>query len=155
GGDSSKQMSLGLNTPAYRKWYEDNLEKERGTVEPLENPLTVSRDGLDSDTWLTTNFWMGSTGSTVEVSIDGQAPLAAERTQQLDGERPLLGAEYSDPAAVAEQFVHGGGFAEKTSHLWRLELPDDLSAGAHSASVTATDVHGRSYTEELEFQVSE
>lgn len=155
GGDSSKQMSLGLNTPAYRKWYEDNLEKERGTVEPLENPLTVSRDGLDSDTWLTTNFWMGSTGSTVEVSIDGQAPLAAERTQQLDGERPLLGAEYSDPAAVAEQFVHGGGFAEKTSHLWRLELPDDLSAGAHSASVTATDVHGRSYTEELEFKVSE
>ncbi|MEG2713770.1 MAG: calcineurin-like phosphoesterase family protein [Glutamicibacter sp.] len=153
GGDASKQMSLGLNTPAYRQWYEENLEKERGTVPALDDPLAVSRQGLAEDTWLTTNFWMGSTGSAVEVSIDGQDPVAAERTQKMAGERPLSGAEYSDPAAIAEQFVHGGGFAEKTSHLWRLELPDDLSVGAHTATVTATDVHGRSFTEELDFTV--
>ena len=117
GQDPSKQMSLGLNTPQYRQWYEENLDKERGTVQPLADPL------------------------------------AAERTQQMAGERPLTGAEYSDPSAIAEQFVHGGGLAEKTSHLWRLELPDDLSVGEHTATATATDVHGRSYTEQLEFTV--
>ncbi|PJJ45848.1 calcineurin-like phosphoesterase family protein [Glutamicibacter mysorens] len=153
GQDPSKQMSLGLNTPEYRQWYEENLDKERGTVQPLADPLAVSRQGLAQDTWLTTNFWMGSTGATVEVSIDGQDPVAAVRTQQMAGERPLTGAEYSDPSAIAEQFVHGGGLAEKTSHLWRMELPDDLSVGEHTATATATDVHGRSYTEQLEFTV--
>jgi hypothetical protein len=34
----------------------------------------------------TTNFWMGSTGSTVEVSLDGAAPVEAVRTQHLQGE---------------------------------------------------------------------
>lgn len=155
GGDTSKQMALGLNTPAYRDWYRENLEQERGTVAALENPLAVSRQSLAEDTWLTTNFWMGSTGSSVAVSLDGQKPVAAMRTQQLTGERPLSGAEYSDPVAIAEQFVHGGGFAEKTSHLWRLQLPEDLAVGMHTATVIATDVHGRSFTEELEFEVTE
>ncbi|PQZ98694.1 phosphoesterase [Arthrobacter sp. MYb224] len=155
GGDETKQMALGLNTPAYREWYAQNVDQPRGTVDPLENPLSVSQAELSAETWLTTNFWMGSTGSSVEVTLDGEEASLATRTQQMAGERPLVGAEYSDPVAIAEQFVHGGGLAEKTNHLWRLELPTDLTVGAHTATVTATDVHGRSFTEELSFEVIE
>ncbi len=155
GADESRQLALGLNTPRYRAWYAENVGKPRGSAPALENPLTVSRDDLAGTTWLTTNFWMGSTGSTVEVEIDGGEPVEAVRTQQMRGETPRVGAEWSDPVAIQEQFVHGGGLADRSMHLWRLELPADLAVGEHTAEVTATDVHGRSHTDTLTFEVTE
>lgn len=155
GGDGSDQMALGLNTPKYRAWYAENITKPRGSAAELENPLEVSRDELADQAWLTTNFWMGSTGSKVEAAIDGGGPVVASRTQQLRGEDPLIGAEYSDPVAIMEQFVHGGGLADRSMHLWRLALPADLEVGEHTAEVTSTDVHGRKFTETLAFEVTE
>ncbi|GAA3712704.1 calcineurin-like phosphoesterase family protein [Zhihengliuella alba] len=154
GEDDSEQMSLGVNTPRYREWFEAN-KGNKGEAEEFAEPLAVSRDDLAGTTWLTTNFWMGSTGSEVEVSIDGGEPVAAERTQKMDGEGQLVGAEYSDPVAAQQQLVHGGSLADRMMHLWRLELPADLAAGEHTATVTATDVHGREYTEELTFTVAD
>ena len=98
---------------------------------------------------------MGSTGSTVQVTLDGGESVEAVRTQELRGETVRIGAEWSDPVAIEEQFVHGGGLADRTMHLWRLELPADLPAGEHTAEVTATDVHGRTYTDTLTFEVTE
>ncbi|WP_274387051.1 Ig-like domain-containing protein [Streptosporangium soli] len=40
-------------------------------------------------------------------------------------------------------------------HLWRFELSADLAEGAHSAMVTATDSHGRRFTDVLQFRVAE
>lgn len=39
-------------------------------------------------------------------------------------------------------------------HLWRLQLPADLAAGAHTATVTATAVYGRTFTQDLTFRVA-
>ncbi|WMY78028.1 calcineurin-like phosphoesterase C-terminal domain-containing protein [Citricoccus sp. I39-566] len=153
GDDGTDQMALGLNTPAYRDWFEENIDAEDAAPE-FEDPLTVGQDEL-ADTWLTTNFFMGATGSTVEVSVDGGEAQAAERTQPMQGEEQYTGAEYSDPTAVQEQLVHGGSVADRTSHLWRLPVPEDLEAGEHTAEVTATDVHGNVSTESLTFEVTE
>src|SRR5690606_2685948 len=68
------QTQLGLNTPTYRDWYEARQEwnaNPEGPAPELGDPHVVSRDDLAGTTWLTTNFWMGSTGSRVKVSIDG------------------------------------------------------------------------------------
>jgi hypothetical protein len=116
--------------------------------------LAIAQGEL-SETWLTTNFWMGSTGSTVKVAVDGGEAVEAERTQQMDGEAPHVGAEWSDPTAVQEQLVHGGSLADRSMHLWRLQLPSNLAVGEHTAEVTATDVHGREFAETLTFEVSE
>ncbi|REE03740.1 calcineurin-like phosphoesterase C-terminal domain-containing protein [Citricoccus muralis] len=153
GDDGSDQMSLGLNTPAYRDWFEENIDADESAPE-FENPLTVAQGDL-ADTWLTTNFFMGATGSTVEVTVDGGEPVAAERTQPMQGEEQFSGAEYSDPVAVQEQLVHGGSVADRTSHLWRLPVPEDLEPGEHTAEVTATDVHGKVSTESMTFKVQE
>ncbi|WP_228386414.1 calcineurin-like phosphoesterase C-terminal domain-containing protein [Ornithinicoccus halotolerans] len=153
GEDEAEQLALGLNTPRYRDWFEAN-KSDAGSAPQFQDPLAVDQDEL-SATWLTTNFWMGSTGSTVEVSIDGGEPVAAERTQPMEGEAVRVGAEWSDPVAVQEQLVHGGSLADRSMHLWRLPLPADLAAGEHTAEVTATDVHGRTYTETLTFEVTE
>ncbi|WIM67467.1 calcineurin-like phosphoesterase family protein [Corynebacterium breve] len=151
GEDQSTQLGLGLNTPAYRDWFAENRENG-GKAQPLENPLTISQADL-AETWLTTNFWFGGSGDVVEVSIDGAAAVEAKRTQDMAGEDVLRGVEYSDPAAVQEQLVHGGSVAEQTSSLWTLDLPEDLAAGEHTAEVTATDVNGNVYTETLTFTV--
>ncbi|WP_249043195.1 calcineurin-like phosphoesterase C-terminal domain-containing protein [Georgenia thermotolerans] len=153
-GDGAHQMALGLNAPRYREWYAANLAN-RGSAPAFENPLAVSREDLAGGTWLTTNFWMGSTGSTVQVTLDGGQTVETVRTQQLQGEGQLVGAEWSDPAAVQEQLVHGGSVADRSMHLWRLELPADLAAGEHTAEVTATDVHGRAFTETITFEITE
>ncbi|WP_237565303.1 calcineurin-like phosphoesterase C-terminal domain-containing protein [Ornithinimicrobium cavernae] len=153
GADDSEQLALGLNTPRYREWYAANLAN-RGSAPEFVDPLVVPRSAL-GETWLTTNFWMGSTGSTVEVSVDGGEAVEALRSQQMEGEGQLIGAEWSDPVATQEQLVHGGSLADRTMHLWRLELPADLAVGEHTAEVTATDVHGREFTETLTFEVTE
>lgn len=65
-----------------------------------------------------------------------------------------MGAEFSDPAAVQEQLVHGGSAAESSGHLWRLDLPEDLAVGEHTATVTQTDRYGVSTTQQLAFTVT-
>jgi hypothetical protein len=142
GDDGSDQMALGINSPTYRAWF-DEYRNQRGKAPAPENPNAVTQGEL-SETWLTTNFWMGSTGSTVKVSLDGGAVTEATRTQPMTAnDVPLIGAEYTDPVATLEQLVHGGGLHDRTSHLWRLQLPSDLAVGGHTARVTAIDVHGR------------
>jgi hypothetical protein len=99
---------------------------------------------------------MGSTGSTVKVSLDGGETTEATRTQSMTADDvPLIGAEYTDPVATLEQLVHGGGLHDRTSHLWRLQLPSDLAVGGHTARVTAIDVHGREFTETVTFEVTQ
>lgn len=116
GDDGSDQMALGINSPAYRAWF-DEYKNQRGTAPAPENPNAVAKGELD-ETWLTTNFWMGSTGSTVKVSIDGGEATGATRTQSMTADDvPLVGAEYTDPAATLEQLVHGGALHDRTSRL--------------------------------------
>lgn len=154
GDDGSDQMALGINSPTYRAWF-DEYKELAGRAPAPKNPNSV-RQGELGETWLTTNFWVGATGSTVEVSIDGGPATAASRTQSMTaGDVPLIGAQYTDPAATLEQLVHGGGVHDRTSHLWRLELPTDLAIGEHTAKVTATDVHGQAFTETITFEVTE
>src|SRR5699024_8943541 len=154
GESDDVQTQLGINSPTYREWYEE-WSDQPGDAPELTDPLVVDREDLAGDTWLTTNFFLGSTGAEVEVSIDGGSAEAAERTQQMQGEAQNVGAEYSDPYAVSQQLVHGGSLADRTMHLWRFPLPDDLDSGAHTAEVTATDAHGREFTDALEFEVED
>ncbi|WP_407318384.1 calcineurin-like phosphoesterase family protein [Isoptericola halotolerans] len=154
GEDESLQMALGVNTPRYREWFTTHRSAV-GSAPEYTDPLVVSRADLADTTWLTTNFWMGGTGSTVTATIDGGEPVEAVRTQPLQGEGQKVGAEWSDPVAAQQQLVHGGSVAERSMHLWRLELPADLAAGEHTTEVTATDVHGREFTDTLTFQVTD
>ncbi|MBM6623382.1 calcineurin-like phosphoesterase family protein [Micrococcaceae bacterium RIT802] len=153
-GDDDDQMALGLNTPRYRDWYEAN-ETNKGKAPAFDTPHEVSRADLGDDSWLTVNVFMGSTGSKVVASIDGKRARKATRTQQMQGEAQNVGAEFSDPAATQVQLVHGGSLADRSMHLWRLRLPESLKPGKHTASVTTTDIHGRSFTEKLKFTVTD
>ncbi|MFC7591969.1 calcineurin-like phosphoesterase C-terminal domain-containing protein [Nonomuraea antimicrobica] len=158
-GESDRvQTQLGVNSPTYRQWYVDRQawnKTPEGAAPELGDPNVVTRADLAGRTWLTTNFWMGATGSTVKVKIDGERARPAVRTQELRGEAQRVGPEWSDPHAVAQQLVNGGSVADRAMHLWRFELPADLSEGEHRAVVTATDSYGRQFTDTLRFRVVE
>ncbi len=158
-GESDEvQTQLGLNSPTFREWFDERQEwndDPAGEAPELDEPLVLDRADLADGTWLTTNFFLGSTGSTVEVAVDGAPAEEATRTQLLEGEDVNVGVEYSDPHAVAQQLVHGGSLADRTMHLWRFDLPGDLEAGTHTAEVTAIDSYGREFTDVLEFEVVE
>ncbi|GAA5001481.1 calcineurin-like phosphoesterase C-terminal domain-containing protein [Actinopolymorpha pittospori] len=150
------QMQLGINSPHYRDWYVARQawnRDEEGEAPQLGDGRVVSKADLAGTTWLTTNFWMGATGSKVKVSIDGGKAQNAVRTQEARGEGQLVGPEFSDPHAIAQQLVNGGSLADRAIHLWRLKLPTDLKAGTHRATVTATDSYGREFTESMIFKV--
>lgn len=152
------QMQLGLNSPTYRQWYWARTqwnEDPQGEAPKLGDARRITRAELQGGTWLTTNFWMGSTDSTVAVSIDGGEPVEAVRTQPMNGEDQKIGPLWSDPHAVAQQLVHGGSVADRTMHLWRLSLPNGLDAGTHRARVTATDSYGREFHRTMIFKVVE
>ncbi|TDD46183.1 phosphoesterase [Nonomuraea terrae] len=158
GQDDDVQTQLGLNSPTYREWYAARQswnDDQEGPEPQLGDQLVLDREDLTGRTWLTTNFWMGSTGSTVTVKLDRGRAQRATRTQEMRGEDQLIGAEWSDPHAAAQQLVNGGSVADRSMHLWRYELPADLAAGEHRAVVTATDSYGRTFTDVLEFQIVE
>lgn len=154
GEEHEESLTLSLNTPRYREYFEE-FSTQRGEGPEFEDADVATRADLEGTTWLVANLFMGSTGSEVEVSIDGGPAQEAVRTQPMEGEDQLVGAEWSDPAAVTEQIPHGGSLADRSMHLWRLELPTDLAAGEHTATVTGTDVHGREVTRTLTFEVTE
>ena len=72
-----------------------------------------------------------------------------ERAQGYERGRGLVRGPGA-PQADSETFI-----AEKSSHIWRAQLPTDLSAGTHVAEVTHLDRHGRSSTERMIFEVVE
>lgn len=152
GRQPSEQMSLSLNTPAYRAWYDAN-RRNVGKAPAFQAPLEVPADDLD-ESWLITNVWAGGTGTEVSVSIDGRPARQAARTQQLQGEGKRVGAQHSDPAAAQEQLVHGGSVAEASAHLWRLDLPEDLAPGKHTATVSQTDRYRTTTTQQITFTVT-
>lgn len=53
------------------------------------------------------------------------------------------------PAAPQPQF----SIANRSSHLWRARLPDDLPMGVHPITVTSTDRHGRDSQETIVIEV--
>ncbi|WP_392507737.1 calcineurin-like phosphoesterase C-terminal domain-containing protein [Naumannella halotolerans] len=154
------QMGLGINSPSWREWaeqaqqWQDN-DKE-GDAPELGDAKVIDRAELESgEAWLTTNFYTGNSESRVEVRIDGGRTRVAEHTQPNTGEELRDGWEWTDPYGATRNLQHDGNVPTNSSHLWRYELPADLSPGTHTAKVTATDEYGREFTETIRFTVTE
>lgn len=72
--------------------------------------------------------------------------------ERAQGWEAFRGAKFGPgPAQLLPSWL----WTDQSSHLWRLPLPTDLEAGEHTATVEATDRHGRRFTETLQFEVAE
>ena len=151
------RMSLGVNSPTWRSWAEKAMAwREAGSEgeAPERGRLNVvSEQDLQDGSWLSSNVHLGSSDAQVEVAIDGGAPTLAEHTQPGQGEELQEGWEFSDVRAASANLVSSGNVTQDSSSLWRSELPTDLERGTHTAEVTVTDEHGRTYSDTVRFTV--
>lgn len=112
-----RAMWLGVNTPAFRDWYE--------TLEGwMKQPASVRREGLpplsindlpdtkclipadlQEGAWITANVWAGSAESRVTLRLNNEAPRVMERSQSGTGEPVRVGAEWADPFAAQRQLA--------------------------------------------------
>jgi len=138
GQDKTQQMHVSFNTPRFRKWAERLYAFADAyplpgdatppvTVNDLGDPMLVTVEDLNEGTWAAVNVWNGSKESKVTVSIDGDTPITAERTQQGEGEGAYSGPEFADPLALSKQATNGrmafrsvlGGEATEGFEIWR------------------------------------
>ena len=159
GESDDLQLAVGVNTPHWRDWAAQaqqwREDGKQGAAPALGDPKLVAASDLQGDSWLTANFYAGSTDARVEVSIDGRASVPAEHTQPMTGEELQTGWEFSDPTAATANLLSSGSVTRSSAHLWRLPVPANLDSGTHSATVTATDDQGRVFTETLRFTVTD
>jgi hypothetical protein len=109
-----RRMWIGLNTPAFREWFDALVEwedldaDERHPVPPysvndLADTGIVTPDDLAAGVWLTANVWDGSAETRVKAVLPDGREWMLERTQSGAGEAPRIGAEWADPFAAERQ----------------------------------------------------
>jgi hypothetical protein len=160
GEEQDHQQLIGLNSPSWREWaqgareWQDN--DKQGDAPAEVNPLRVSTDDLKGGkTFLTSSFFGGSTEAEVKVAFDEGESAPAEITQPATGEKLNEGWEFTEPVSATQNLQTSGNVAQSSPHLWRVAVPEDLTAGKHTATVTATDRYGAEYTETVEFTVGD
>lgn len=117
--------------------------------EPLELTRTQEGDGEEvysgvdySDPYSVVRQMQTARYAFVSESGDERA----QGYEQTRGNQRGPGA----PQSVQENYI-----AEKSSHVWRLQMPEDLPVGAHVADVTSVDQYGQVTTDQIVFEVRE
>ncbi|MEM0984919.1 MAG: calcineurin-like phosphoesterase family protein [Pseudomonadota bacterium] len=105
-----------------------------------------------------------ATGEEARVGAEWADPFAAQR--QLSVARWAFQSRSGDPRNQGWEAFKGSSFgpdvpqpqfsvADRSVHLWRVRLPEDLPIGAHAVTVTVTDRHGRVRTDSMVIEVRE
>ncbi len=112
-GSESGQW-VGLNTPAFRNWYDAIVQwfseqpSERDPLPPysvndLPDTKLLTPEDFAGGVWLTANVWAGSAETVVEATLSNGEVLTLDRTQQGKGEGHILDTEFVDPFAAIRQ----------------------------------------------------
>jgi len=168
------QMSLSFLSPTFLSWYDELLAwvKAGSQNTPPININNLPDTGIVTvaelpNTYLIANFWNGSKSTKIEVKIDGRDDklVMTRDTATIDpyalrlqmsvlryanGFQLFRTSQFgkSDPQPLPEFFL-----TKASSHLWKVALPSDLSAGVHTAKVKVEDQYGEEYEKVMTFEV--
>ncbi|MEL6203750.1 MAG: calcineurin-like phosphoesterase family protein [Pseudomonadota bacterium] len=102
-------------------------EKNRGPE--FADPLALARQGTQSDMAVR--------------SVEGGEDTAGWRTWQ--------GTQWIGVPGPLQSWM----LTDNSNHLWRADLPESLPVGTHVLTVSTTDRHGRTFSEDYVFEVVE
>lgn len=85
-----------------------------------------------------------------QLQVTRHALESTSGDERAQGWEAYRGTKYGPGPAQPLEY---GQWAQQSSHLWRLPLPEDLAEGVHTATVVATDRHGRTWQDSLMFEV--
>ncbi|MFP4282541.1 MAG: calcineurin-like phosphoesterase C-terminal domain-containing protein [Opitutales bacterium] len=113
GYGAERTQWLGLNTPAFRAWFEElvawaaegpaNDAIPPKSINDLPDTRLLTPADLTAGVYLTANVWAGSAETRVTATLNHARPLELTRTQEGHGEAPKIGAEWADPFAAQRQ----------------------------------------------------
>src|SRR5690606_23361813 len=98
------------------------------------------------------NFFMGYQDNEVVYRINGGDWMPMTFTNDFDPEYLYLRNKWEDK--TTKLTGRRPGNPSKSTHLWKATLASDLPAGEHKVEVRATDLYGRSFTQEKSFRVT-
>ena len=124
-----------------------------------ETNVTVSINGGRSEPMTRTQ---AAQGEVVRIGAEWADPFAVQR--QFSVARIAMQSRSNDPRAQGLELGQGSRFgpaapqpqravADRSMHLWRFRLPRGMAEGAHVATVTVVDRHGRSFKDRIVFEV--
>ncbi|TYP91989.1 Calcineurin-like phosphoesterase [Fodinibius salinus] len=100
------------------------------------------------------NYFLGSEYTTVEYKL-----------QDHEQWRPMSKVSERDPHAIELQYEWDNSKTlpkgkrpanpEKSTHLWKTWVPNDLSLGEYTVEIRVTDMFGRTFTDEFNYEVVE
>ncbi|SEK26168.1 calcineurin-like phosphoesterase C-terminal domain-containing protein [Parapedobacter koreensis] len=118
----------------------------------LFHPKVVAQ-GRGTSSSIFANFFMGREGDKVEYRVDN------------DEWKPMNHIEEPDPDFVwslyrwdiTEELMPGRrpSNAVTSTHLWRANVPTNLPIGVHQIEVRATDMFGRTFTQQSTYRLAE
>ena len=119
----------------------------------LDPPMVLSehngihRGALQAGTKLVVNLFDGGIRDSVRASIDGNPERIMTYTVRTD---PFIEALYEEFRNTDDAYPT----PDRSSHVWELTIPENLSTGLHQIVVRSTDEFGQSqrgtFTFELE-----
>jgi hypothetical protein len=126
-----------------------------------DSTVSVSID--DGEPMTLTRTQAGA-GEEVHFGVDYTDPFSAIRQLQVartafksgSGNLRAQGYETGQGSKIGPALPQSGPtsyIAEKSSHLWRVEMPTDLELGTHVARIEFVDRYGQSFTDEIIFEV--
>lgn len=153
----SKQTLTGIYSYSWDSWARAAEEwQDNGRVgeapEEFDTSTLALADVQSRRSAVMTSFFGGSTAATVDFSLDG-APAVRGALTQPAGDPLGVGWQHSEVVSTTHHLVHGGTLYYSSPHLYRFELPDDLTVGEHVVEISATDRYGVVSTERFEFTV--
>lgn len=88
-------------------------------------------------------------------AVKRQATVGRYAVQSRSGEARNRGFEAFRGRAFQGPPQPQSSLADRNMHLWTARLPADLPGGVHVLTVTSIDRHGRTYTDQIVFEVRE
>jgi hypothetical protein len=178
GKPAEKQMHIAFKTRSFDHWYgqlydwasqPEAARAPRPPVTPKDLPDQdrLSRNEL-ADTPLVANVWNGTRDSDVMCRYDDGPALAAFQDREIGDPYVLRLQAYSTRYAEGFELFNGATYGpappqpldpwmhvRASTHIWRCDVPAELSPGPHTVTVSTIDRHGNYFEETKAFEVTE
>lgn len=117
------------------------------------NPKVVPYKGRWITSGIYANFFMGSDSDNVEYRVDDGNWVKMNKIDDYDPAyyRYMQDWDYDENVKP----VRRPSNAQMSHHLWRANIPSNLSVGKHTIEVRATDMYGREFRQTSEYLIKE
>ncbi len=112
----------------------------------ISSPNGVIESSALDTSFVTVNVFNGNKNTVVKAIIDDSIELQLKNELTND---PVIAKMIKDNPTLYKNWMR----AETTSHIWQLNIPNNLSVGVHKIEASAADENGNVYNDYVIFEI--